>query len=122
MANVSFHRTDKKQERIKTELVRRSIVSKDDMDNYKGVRLGDDSTVIVFRPCTEAESELLSVRVTGARKATVCTVYAMFDGDVIAARQYVETAIRLPISAIVPNPKTDEPKPETAEPEPETGK
>ena len=118
MANVSFHRTDKKQERIKAYLVERGIVSADDMSAYKGVRLGDDSTVILFRPATEEENKNLSARVTGAKRGTVCTVYAMFDGDVIIARQYVEIGMRLPVSVLLPT----EPKPETDEPEPKAEK
>lgn len=73
MANVTFHRSSKKQEIVKAYLVEQGMRTADEMASYKGVILGDDDTVIL----TRAE------------------VYATFGGRVKLVDRYAEINVKI---------------------------
>ena len=95
MANVSFHRTSKRQEIIKAELVKNGYRTADEMNAYKGVKLGDDDTVILTRPATDEELATVRESVVGATSATVSEVFASFGGRVKLVDRYAEISVKV---------------------------
>lgn len=95
MANVTFHRTSKKQEIVKDELVKNGYRTAEEMTNYKGVILGDDDTVILTRKATDDELATVRETVNGASSATVSEVFATFGGRVKLVDRYAEITVKI---------------------------
>lgn len=95
MANVTFHRTSKKQELVKAELVKNGYRTAEEMTAYKGVILGDDDTVILTRKATDEELATVRETVNGASCATVSEVFAVFGGRVKLVDRYAEITVKI---------------------------
>ena len=95
MANVTFHRTSKKQETVKAFLVEQGKRTADEMNAYKGVILGDDDTVILTRPATADEMETVKAVVPSASRAVVGEVYMLVNGRVKLADRYAELSVKI---------------------------
>ena len=95
MANVTFHRTSKKQEAIKQYIINNGLRTADEMNAYKGVKLGDDDSILLQRPATQDEMEVIKTSVPSADSAIVSDVYALFNGRVILADKFAEIVVRV---------------------------
>lgn len=95
MANVTFHRSSKKQEIVKAYLVEQGMRTADEMASYKGVILGDDDTVILTRKATDDELATVRETVNGASSARVAEVYAQFGGRVKLVDRYAEITVKI---------------------------
>ena len=95
MANVTFHRTSKKQEAIKAYILEKGLRTADEMNAYKGVKLGDDDSVLLQRPATPEEMDAIKESVPMADSAIVSDVYALFNGRVILADRFAEIVVRV---------------------------
>ena len=95
MANVTFHRTSKKQEQVKAYLVEQGKRTAEEMNAYKGVILGDDDTVILTRPATVDEMETVQGVVPSATRATVGEVFSLVNGRVKRVDHYAEIALKI---------------------------
>lgn len=95
MANVTFHRTSKKQEQVKAFLVEQGKRTVEQMNAYKGVILGDDDSVILTRPATVDEMETVQKVVPSATRATVGEVFALVNGRVKRVDHYAEISLKI---------------------------
>ena len=95
MPNVTFHRTSKKQETVKAFLVEQGKRTADEMTAYKGVKLGDDDSVILTRQATPDEMETVKAVVPSASRAVVGEVYALVNGRVKLVDRYAELAVKI---------------------------
>lgn len=95
MANVTFHRTSKKQETVKSYIIEKGLRTADEMNAYKGVKLGDDDSVLLQRAATADEMTVIKTAVPSADSAIVSDVYALFNGRVILADKFAEIVVRV---------------------------